>query len=141
MRVLGLQASHLLLIRTNLGYGTVLTAACARQGCSATDYYYYYYYYYYHYYYYYYYYYILSITNIVMITTWVRRDTQKTLQRRIQMLIYNNNNSVTAVPQLMRLYVDFSVLRSGFIPRRLKLRFMMDEVALMQVSSYESLHF
>jgi hypothetical protein len=34
--VLGLQASHLLLIRTNLGYGTVLTAACARQGCSAT---------------------------------------------------------------------------------------------------------
>jgi hypothetical protein len=41
MRVLGLQASHLLLIRTNLGYGTVLTAACARQGCSATDYCYY----------------------------------------------------------------------------------------------------
>jgi hypothetical protein len=38
MRVLGLQASHLLLIRTNLGYGTVLTAACARQGCSATYY-------------------------------------------------------------------------------------------------------
>jgi hypothetical protein len=42
MRVLGRQASHLLLIRTSLGYGTVLTAACARQGCSATDYYYYY---------------------------------------------------------------------------------------------------
>jgi hypothetical protein len=35
MRVLGLQTSHLLFIRTNLGYGTVLTAACARQGCSA----------------------------------------------------------------------------------------------------------
>jgi hypothetical protein len=34
MRVLGLQASHLLLIRTKSGYGTVLTAACARQGCS-----------------------------------------------------------------------------------------------------------
>jgi hypothetical protein len=45
--VLRRQASHLLLIRTNFGYGTVLTAACARQGCSATDYYYYYYYYYY----------------------------------------------------------------------------------------------
>jgi hypothetical protein len=44
--VLGLQASHLLLIRTNLGYGTVLTAACARRGCSAIYYYYYYYYYY-----------------------------------------------------------------------------------------------
>jgi hypothetical protein len=40
MSVLRLQASHLLLIRTNLGYGTVLTAACAPQGCSATDYYY-----------------------------------------------------------------------------------------------------
>jgi hypothetical protein len=26
---------QLLLIRTNLGYGTALTAACARQGCSA----------------------------------------------------------------------------------------------------------
>jgi hypothetical protein len=37
MRVLGLQASHLLLIRTNLGCGTVLTAACARRGCSAND--------------------------------------------------------------------------------------------------------
>jgi hypothetical protein len=36
MRVLGLQASHLLLIRTNLGCGTVLTAACARQDCSAS---------------------------------------------------------------------------------------------------------
>jgi hypothetical protein len=35
MSVLGLQASHLLLIRTNLGYGTVLTAACARQDCSS----------------------------------------------------------------------------------------------------------
>jgi hypothetical protein len=34
MSVLGLQASHLLLIRTNLGYGTVLTPACARQGCN-----------------------------------------------------------------------------------------------------------
>jgi hypothetical protein len=31
------QASHLHLIHTNLGYGTVLTAACCRQGCSATD--------------------------------------------------------------------------------------------------------
>jgi hypothetical protein len=40
MIVLGLKASHLLLIRTNLGYGTLLTAACARQGCSAGDYYY-----------------------------------------------------------------------------------------------------
>jgi hypothetical protein len=36
MRVLGLQTSHLFLICTNLGYGTVLTAACARQGCSAS---------------------------------------------------------------------------------------------------------
>jgi hypothetical protein len=34
MCVLGSQASHLLLIRTNFGYGTVLTAACAHQGCS-----------------------------------------------------------------------------------------------------------
>jgi hypothetical protein len=32
MRVLGPWASHLLLIRTNLGCGTVLMAACARQG-------------------------------------------------------------------------------------------------------------
>jgi hypothetical protein len=38
MSVLRRQASHLLLIRTNLGHGTVLTAASARQGCSATDY-------------------------------------------------------------------------------------------------------
>jgi hypothetical protein len=30
-------ASHLLLIRTNLGYGTVLTADCGRPGCSATN--------------------------------------------------------------------------------------------------------
>jgi hypothetical protein len=44
MRVLRQQTSHLLLIRTNLGHGTVLTAACARQACSAKDYYYYYYY-------------------------------------------------------------------------------------------------
>jgi hypothetical protein len=36
MRVLGLQTSHLLLIRTNLGYGTVLTVACHCQGCSAS---------------------------------------------------------------------------------------------------------
>jgi hypothetical protein len=35
MRVLGLRTSHLLLIRTNFGYGTVLTAACARQNRSA----------------------------------------------------------------------------------------------------------
>jgi hypothetical protein len=34
MRVLGRKASHLLLIRTDLGYGTVLMAACARLGCS-----------------------------------------------------------------------------------------------------------
>jgi hypothetical protein len=31
------QASHLLLIRTDFGYGTVVTAACARPGCIATD--------------------------------------------------------------------------------------------------------
>jgi hypothetical protein len=37
MSVLGQQASHLILIRTDLGHGTALTAACARQGCSATD--------------------------------------------------------------------------------------------------------
>jgi hypothetical protein len=36
LRVLGQQTSHLLLIRTNLDYGNVLTAACARQGCSAS---------------------------------------------------------------------------------------------------------
>jgi hypothetical protein len=47
MSVLRQYASHLHLIRTNLGYGTVLTAACARQGCSAIYYYYYHYYYYY----------------------------------------------------------------------------------------------
>jgi hypothetical protein len=34
--VLRQQPSHLFLIRTNIGYGTVLTAACARKGCSAT---------------------------------------------------------------------------------------------------------
>jgi hypothetical protein len=44
MSVLGLQASHLLLIRTNLGYGTILTAACASRGFNATDFYYYDYY-------------------------------------------------------------------------------------------------
>jgi hypothetical protein len=38
MNVLGWQSSHLPLIHTNLGYGTVLTEACAHQGCSATDY-------------------------------------------------------------------------------------------------------
>jgi hypothetical protein len=37
------ETSHLFLIPTNFGYGTVLTADCARQGCSA-----YYYYYYCH---------------------------------------------------------------------------------------------
>jgi hypothetical protein len=36
VHVLGLQASHLLLIRTYLGYGTVLMAACAHLGCSAS---------------------------------------------------------------------------------------------------------
>jgi hypothetical protein len=41
MAVLKWQTSHLLFIRTNLGYGTVIMAACARQGRSATDYYYY----------------------------------------------------------------------------------------------------
>jgi hypothetical protein len=34
--VLRQNASHLLLKCTNLGYGTVLTAACALQGCSAS---------------------------------------------------------------------------------------------------------
>jgi hypothetical protein len=34
---LGQQVSHLLLKYTESGYGTVLTAACARQGCSATE--------------------------------------------------------------------------------------------------------
>jgi hypothetical protein len=37
--VLGRQASHLLFIRTNLGYETVLMAAWARQGRNATNYY------------------------------------------------------------------------------------------------------
>jgi hypothetical protein len=37
MCVLWQEARHLLLIRTNLGRGTVLTAACARQGCSAIN--------------------------------------------------------------------------------------------------------
>jgi hypothetical protein len=36
MRVLRRQTSHLLLIRTNLGYETALTAAWARQGCSTS---------------------------------------------------------------------------------------------------------
>jgi hypothetical protein len=36
--VLWQQVSHLLLKYTKSGYGTVLMAACARQGCSATDY-------------------------------------------------------------------------------------------------------
>jgi hypothetical protein len=31
------QVSHLLLKYTKSGYGTVLTAACTRQGCSATE--------------------------------------------------------------------------------------------------------
>jgi hypothetical protein len=35
--VLWQQVSHLLLKYTKSGYETVLTAACARQGCSATD--------------------------------------------------------------------------------------------------------
>jgi hypothetical protein len=42
----GSRLATLLLIRTNLGYGTVITAACTRQGFSAADddddYYYYY---------------------------------------------------------------------------------------------------
>jgi hypothetical protein len=42
MRVLRLRASHLLLIRTKSGYGTVPTVACASQGCSDRDFYYYY---------------------------------------------------------------------------------------------------
>jgi hypothetical protein len=32
------QTSHLLLIHTNLGYGTALMVACGCQGCNATDY-------------------------------------------------------------------------------------------------------
>jgi hypothetical protein len=43
MSVLRRQTSHPLLIHTNLGYDTILMAACARQGCSATVYYYCYY--------------------------------------------------------------------------------------------------
>jgi hypothetical protein len=35
-RVLGLQASHLLLIPTNLDYGAVLRAACAGEGYNAS---------------------------------------------------------------------------------------------------------
>jgi hypothetical protein len=35
--VLRLQASHLYLKCTTFGYGSVLTAACACRGCSATD--------------------------------------------------------------------------------------------------------
>jgi hypothetical protein len=35
--VLWQQVSHLLLKYTKSGYGTVLTVACARQGCSATE--------------------------------------------------------------------------------------------------------
>jgi hypothetical protein len=35
--VLRQQLSHLLLVRINMGYGTVLKAACARPGCSARD--------------------------------------------------------------------------------------------------------
>jgi hypothetical protein len=36
-KVLWQQVSHLLLKYTKSGYGTVLTAACTRQGCSATE--------------------------------------------------------------------------------------------------------
>jgi hypothetical protein len=36
-KVLWQQISHLLLKYTKLGYETVLTAAFARQGCSATE--------------------------------------------------------------------------------------------------------
>jgi hypothetical protein len=39
MSMLGQLTGHLLLICTDLGYGTVLTVACTRQGCSASDYY------------------------------------------------------------------------------------------------------
>jgi hypothetical protein len=35
--VLWQQVSHLLLKYTKSGYETVLTAACARQGCGATE--------------------------------------------------------------------------------------------------------
>jgi hypothetical protein len=37
-KVLWQQVSHLLLKYTKSGYGTVLTAACARQGSRATEY-------------------------------------------------------------------------------------------------------
>jgi hypothetical protein len=46
MSVLRQLTSHLLLIRTNLGCGSVLTAACASRGYSAIDYYYYYHHHY-----------------------------------------------------------------------------------------------
>jgi hypothetical protein len=36
---LALQKVHTILIRTNLGYGTVLMVACTRQSCGASDYY------------------------------------------------------------------------------------------------------
>jgi hypothetical protein len=36
-KVLWQQVSHLLLKYIKSGYGTVLTAACARQGCSTTE--------------------------------------------------------------------------------------------------------
>jgi hypothetical protein len=36
-KVLWQQVSHLLLKYTKSGYGTVLTVACAHQGCSATE--------------------------------------------------------------------------------------------------------
>jgi hypothetical protein len=36
-KVLWQQVSHLLLKYTKSSYGSVLTAACARQGCSATE--------------------------------------------------------------------------------------------------------
>jgi hypothetical protein len=36
MRALGLQANHVLLILTVLGFGTVLTAASTPQGCGAS---------------------------------------------------------------------------------------------------------
>jgi hypothetical protein len=36
-KVLRQQISHLLLKYTKSGYGTILTVACARQGCSATE--------------------------------------------------------------------------------------------------------
>jgi hypothetical protein len=69
-----------------------------------------------------------------MVTTWTRCGTQKTLKRRIDAPHLKNIYSVLAVPQLMRLDADFSPQRPGFIPRWLKIRSMMDEVALEQVS-------